>query len=86
MYIIMNKIFIFIVSFFAFIGIASYHEIDKNVKNDRSFSDLVLSNVEALANINETDTKEYWCCGNTGVCAEGPNYVLHGKFSETKCD
>lgn len=79
----MNKIIIFLI--FIFVGIIGYSEMNVNVSNIK-LSDLALNNVEALADINETDTKEYWCCGNTGVCAEGTNYVLHGKFSDTKCD
>ena len=50
-----------------------------------NFSELTLSNIEALG-MEETDgAKDYWCCGNEDVCAEGPHYKIKGKLKENPC-
>ena len=55
------------------------------IKSDTEFSELTLSNIEALG-MEETDgAKDYWCCGNEDVCAEGPHYKIKGKLKENPC-
>ena len=55
------------------------------IKSDTEFSELTLSNIEALG-MDETDgAKDYWCCGNEDVCAEGPHYKIKGKLKENPC-
>lgn len=56
----------------------------KGMESNLKVSKLVLSNIEALA-MDETDTKDYWCCGNTDTCVKGTNFEIKGKFQETPC-
>lgn len=51
---------------------------------EEGLSAISLDNVEALA--SEGGTKHYWCCGNTGTCVQGPNYVIHGSLRTFPCN
>lgn len=52
-------------------------------KQDTSYDDLLLQNVEALTQSEDVD--HYWCCGNTGVCGRGPNLIIKGTLSAEPC-
>jgi hypothetical protein len=47
-------------------------------------SAISLNNIEALAS-GESDTANYWCCGNTNDCVIGSNFVIKGKFQDKPC-
>ena len=75
----------------AFAAIAGYG-VYANQKVD-TMSDLMLANVEALADINETDSsgQTLYCCGNEDTCAKGEDedtgeeFIIHGVLSSKKC-
>ena len=56
-------------------------------------SELAMANVEALADINETDSsgQTLYCCGNEDTCANGEDedtgeeFIIHGVLSSKKC-
>ena len=67
-----------------------------NVYNSQKsdvMSELALANVEALADINETDSsgQTLYCCGNEDTCAKGEDedtgeeFIIHGVLSSKKC-
>ncbi len=58
--------------------------LEKEKSSSVNLVSLSMANVEALA--SENSTTKYWCCGNTGECAIGTNYVIHGKLSESPCN
>lgn len=63
-----------------------------NSQQSVSFSNLALSNVEALATLAEDDKTEFWCCGNSGTCAKGTDettgedFEIKGKLSTSPCN
>ena len=75
----------------AFAAIAGYG-VYANQKSE-VLSDLTLANVEALADINETDSsgQTLYCCGNEDTCAKGEDedtgeeFIIHGVLSSKKC-
>ena len=81
-----KKIF-FIGAIVTIAGYATYanQEIDP-------ISSLVLSNIEALANGGESSGQTFYCCGNSGDCAKGPDIdtgeeiIIHGKLSSKPCN
>ena len=64
-----------------------------NAQKSDVMSDLALANVEALADINETDSsgQTLYCCGNEDTCAKGEDEdtgeecIIHGVLSSKKC-
>ena len=52
-----------------------------------------MANVEALTDINETDSsgQTLYCCGNEDTCAKGEDedtgeeFIIHGVLSSKKC-
>lgn len=68
---------------FIFLIIGGY-VMQKKMNDGANVSTLILNNIEALA-MGETDTKDYWCCGNTDTCVKGPDFEIKGKFQETPC-
>ena len=74
----------------AFVAIAGYG-VYTNQKSE-TLSDLTLANVEALADINETDSsgQTLYCCGNEDTCAKGEDedtgeeFIIHGVLSSKK--
>jgi hypothetical protein len=62
--------------------------VNLNAQSEK-LSDVSLANVEALAD-GESDTVNYWCCGNSDTCATGKDsngndVVIHGKVSSSPC-
>lgn len=55
------------------------------IRKSGNTSVLTLANVEALA-YAEGDISEFWCCGNTGTCAKGPNFIIYGTLKTTACE
>ena len=59
----------------------------------QSMSEVAMANVEALADINETDSsgQTLYCCGNEDTCAKGEDedtgeeFIIHGVLSSKKC-
>ena len=75
----------------AFVTVAGYG-VYASQKSD-AMSDIMLANVEALADINETDSsgQTLYCCGNEDTCAKGEDedtgegFIIHGVLSSKKC-
>jgi len=51
-------------------------------KSDKTY-EFTLDNIEALA--SENSKSDFYCCGNSGTCATGPNFVIHGTLSTSPC-
>lgn len=54
-----------------------------NTQKAKAMSDIALANVEALA--SGEDRYEFWCCGNTSICAKGDNVDIYGRLSTSPC-
>jgi hypothetical protein len=65
------------------VAIAVGAMINMNLSKSNNKGDLALANVEALADGETVST--YYCCGNTGICVQGPNFVIHGRLSSSPC-
>lgn len=53
------------------------------INKESNSSSLLLENVEALSQSEEVD--HYWCCGHTGVCAQGDKLTIKGTFTSEPC-
>ena len=71
------------VAFVAAIALVCGVNMFKSQKSE-ILSDVALANVEALAN-DESNKKDFWCCGNTRDCAIGDDLVIHGRLSDKPC-
>ena len=69
------------------------YNIYQSQRAEVTMSDLAMANVEALADINETDSsgQTLYCCGNEDTCAKGEDedtgeeFIIHGVLSSKKC-
>ena len=69
------------------------YNIYQSQRAEVTMSELAMANVEALADINETDSsgQTLYCCGNEGTCAKGVDentdeeFIIHGALSRKKC-
>ena len=66
------------------------YNIYQSQRAKNTMSELAMANVEALADINETDSsgQTLYCCGNEDTCAKGEDedtgeeFIIHGVLSE----
>ena len=69
------------------------YNIYQSQRAKNTMSELAMANVEALADINETDSsgQTLYCCGNEDTYAKGEDedtgeeFIIHGVLSSKKC-